>query len=98
MPFYFDFYYLIFQLKHLLNADIIINVLDNEGFTLCWLRKYNLFGLQKKIHIFIPTWLPSYVQTCSENKLKIYKELLSTVDMCMYYFEGEKKILQEYLK
>jgi glycosyltransferase involved in cell wall biosynthesis len=97
MPFYFNLYYLIFQLKHFLNADIFVNPLDNEGFTLCWLRKYNFFGLRKKKHIFIAPWLSSYAKTCSEKKLKKYKALLSTVDLCLYYSENENKILQEYL-
>lgn len=95
--FTFDPFYFAFQLQHLLAADIIINPLDHEGFTLCWLRKHNLFGLRRKKHIFVAVWLPSYVQTCSQRQLKRFKALLSTVDICMYYCEHAKNILKEYL-
>jgi len=95
--FTFDPFYCIFQLKHFLAADVIINPLDHEGFTLCWLRKHNLFGLRRKKHIFVAVWLPSYVQTCSQRQLKRFKALLSTVDICMYYCENAKNILKEYL-
>ena len=93
----FDPYYFIFQLKHFLTADVIINPLDYEGLTLCWLRKYNLFGLQKKKHIFVAVWLPGLVQTCTKSQLQRFKELLATVDICMYYCENAKNILKTHL-
>jgi len=93
----FDPYYFIFQLKHFPKADVFISPLDPEGLTFCWLRKHKILNLHKKKHVYIPAWLPAWIQDASNSKLEKLKSLLSTVDVLMHFGESDKTIYKEHL-
>ena len=93
----FSPYYFIFQFKHFLKADVFISPLDHEGLMFCWLRKHKILNLHKKKHVYIPAWLPAWVQDASHRKRKKLKSLLSTVDVVMHFGESDKTIYKKHL-